>query len=136
MGLPIYGGATTQMDGVQTVIGGNAIITLDADLKDDDIKVSTDRHGHLADEPIYVILGHELIHALHITTGHFSIGQLGNAADIEKHRIEEEENTISRGYPTEADIRSENGLRRRFGNKVVDRRLGAGLPREFQEEPK
>jgi hypothetical protein len=109
-GLPLFGGATAQPSGTQTVIGGNALITLDPTLTDKSIVVQN-RAGREIAQPVYMILTHELIHALRITSGQFQIGPANDPAYIEI----EEEIAISSGYPSENDARFENYLELRYG---------------------
>ena len=111
------GGADTEeMGGGE---GGHAAaVELDPDLNDDTLKVF-DNSGAEIQEPAFITLGHELIHARHITTG---TDEYDKAAEDPKYGNKEEEETIADGDLTENDLRHEQGLPSRYGHAGEDTR--------------
>jgi hypothetical protein len=99
--------------------GGKTTVMLDADLKDDSV-VAYDATGKELAFPVFVILGHELIHAQHNAAGQ---NRGIRAANNPAYSNREEEETISTGTLTENMLRSEHGLKpERFGHGGRDTR--------------
>jgi hypothetical protein len=124
----VYGGAQAIRGGAGTLeqaggaagAGGTTIIEIDPACTDNDIKVY-DRNGAEISDPVYIFLGHEMIHARH--------NQLGRnrrnlaASDPSKYSNREEEETIATGAGiTENQLRAEHGLDARVGHGGVDKR--------------
>lgn len=122
----IYGGANAIRGGSGTLekangkagSGGTTIIQIDADLKDTDIVVN-DKAGKEISDPVFIILGHELIHAKHNDEGR---NRRNKAASSAAYSNLEEEETISTGSLTEKDLRTEHGLDIRVGHSGRDTR--------------
>ncbi|HEX3758667.1 MAG TPA: DUF4157 domain-containing protein [Kofleriaceae bacterium] len=124
----VYGGAQAIRGGAGTLeqaggsagAGGTTIIEIDPACTDNDIKVY-DQNGAEISDPVYIFLGHEMIHARH--------NQLGRnrrnlaATDPAKYSNREEEETIATGGGiTENQLRAEHGLDARVGHGGVDKR--------------
>lgn len=100
--------------------GSTTIIEIDPACTDNDVKVY-DRNGAEISDPVYIFLGHEMIHARH--------NQLGRnrrslaASDPAKYGNREEEETIATGAGiTENQLRAEHGLDARVGHAATDKR--------------
>ena len=115
----IRGGATTSgqsmsvlenLDGTSGG-GGGSIIEVDPNVSDTDIKVY-DAAGNEISDPVFIFLGHELIHAQHNQAGH----------NKNRHSVAlEEQQTISGGNGiSENDLRAEHGLTARHGHAGRD----------------
>lgn len=100
--------------------GSGTIIQIDASLQDDDVMVF-DSEGNEISLPVFVTLGHEMIHAQHNRAGRNRREQ--DATDDDYTNREEEE-TIGTGPTTENDIRGEHGLTARHGHAGRDTRPG------------
>jgi hypothetical protein len=124
----VYGGGQAYRGGAGTLqnadgsagAGGTTAIEIDPAVTDNDIKVYNAAGAEISD-PVYIFLGHEMIHARH--------NQLGRnrrnltAADATKYGNREEEETIATGAGiTENQLRSEHGLEARVGHAGVDKR--------------
>lgn len=100
--------------------GGDSTILIEAGLKDTDIQCF-DPAGKKISAPIFLILGHELIHATHNDVGHNHRERA--ATDTAAYPNAEEEETIATGAgPTENKLRAEHGLSARKGHAVTDTR--------------
>jgi hypothetical protein len=124
----VYGGAQAYRGGAGTLeqangsagAGGTTAIEVDPACTDNDIKVY-DRNGAEISDPIYIFLGHEMIHARHNQLGRNRRGLA--AADAGKYSNREEEETIATGGGiTENQLRAEHGLDARVGHGGVDKR--------------
>jgi hypothetical protein len=125
----VFGGAETNAvgglgagaPGVVTggVAGGGAdsFVDLDASVGDADVKVHDAAGNDIAD-PVYIFLGHELIHARHIAAGGVDMGAPSDAS----YGIKEEETTIATGGLNENDLRDEHGLTKRHDHGGTDTR--------------
>jgi hypothetical protein len=98
--------------------GGTTTIELDPGLRDTDVLVY-DRDGNEISLPVFVTLGHELIHASHNATGSNRRNEVPADASYGNR---EEELTISEGTVTENDLRREHGLTLRHGHQGSDTR--------------
>ncbi|HAG85149.1 MAG TPA: hypothetical protein DCL61_29370 [Cyanobacteria bacterium UBA12227] len=107
--------------------GSSCVIEIDADLQDDSIK-AYDAVGNEIDSPVFIVLGHELIHAQHITTGEVrgTVNSGGrpvlDPASDPAYGIAEEEDTIATGSLTENGLRNEHGIDERYGHDAEDKR--------------
>jgi len=100
--------------------GGDSTILIEAGLKDTDIECF-DPAGKKISAPIFLILGHELIHATHNDAGHNHREKA--ATDGAAYPNAEEEETIASGAgPTENKLRAEHGLGVRKGHALTDTR--------------
>ena len=100
--------------------GGSSTIRFDADLTDTSIMTFDSAGGEHA-APVWLILGHELIHAQHNAAGRNrrNLPAVGGAAWGNR----EEEETIATGSGlTENALRSEHGMDPRFGHGIRDTR--------------
>ncbi len=121
----IYGGANAtrgagtleNADGTAGA-GGTTMIQVDANLKDEDVMVY-DKAGKEIGLPIFITLGHELIHAKHNSEGRNRREKV--ATDAAYSNMEEEE-TIATGTLTENNLRTEHGLTLRHGHGGIDKR--------------
>jgi hypothetical protein len=95
--------------------GDDAFVNLDPNVGDDDIKVH-DAKGNEISDPVYIFLGHELIHATHIQTGEVDM------TPVAGYDIKEEQSTIATGALNENDLRDEHGLKKRYGHTGRDSR--------------
>lgn len=111
-------GAEENADGTAGA-GSSTSIRIDADLKDTDA-VAFDKDGKQIFSPVFIILGHELIHAQHNAAGRNRTSQPAVTNPAFDNR--EEEETIETGSLTENDLRSENNIPRRFGHRGRDTR--------------
>lgn len=124
----VYGGGQAIRGGSGTLensdgsagTGGTTIIEIDPAVSDSDIKVYNAAGTEISD-PVYIFLGHEMIHARH--------NQLGRnrrnlaATNAAKYSNREEEQTIATGSGvTENQLRAEHGLDARVGTSGVDKR--------------
>ena len=100
--------------------GSGTIVEMDPSLKDEDIKVY-DKGGKEISDPVFIILGHELIHAEHNRAGR---NRREQAATSGSYSNKEEEQTVATGPTTENDLRSEHGLKARHGSAGRDTRPG------------
>jgi len=100
--------------------GSGTIIQIDPSLTDDDVKVH-DAEGKNISDPVFIILGHEMIHAQHNRVGRNKRSQ---KAKSKKYTNLEEEQTVATGPTTENDLRSEHGLKARKGSGGSDTRPG------------
>lgn len=100
--------------------GGDSTILIEAGLKDTDI-VCYDPAGKKLGAPIFLILGHELIHATHNDAGrnHSEKATAGGAAYPD---LEEEETIATGAGATENKLRAEHGLGVRKGHRLTDTR--------------
>jgi hypothetical protein len=112
-------GAIEKPDGTANV-GGDSKILIEAGLKDKDIVVY-DPAGKQISSPIFLILGHELIHATHNEVGrnHREKAAVDGAA---YPNLEEEETIATGAGPTENKLRAEHGLGVRKGHRLTDTR--------------
>jgi hypothetical protein len=110
-------GAAGVVTGGKKGAGADSFVTLDASVGDGDIKVHDDAGNDISD-PVYIFLGHELIHARHIAAGEVDMGAPADAA----YGIKEEEATIATGGLSENDLRAEHGLTKRHGHGGTDTR--------------
>jgi hypothetical protein len=94
--------------------GDETTIMIDDDLTDDRVK-AFDATGHKIYTPVYLILGHELIHARHNIVGQ---NRRNQAPTEPAYGNLEEEQTISTGTLTENMLRKEHSLPLRFGHKI------------------
>jgi hypothetical protein len=94
--------------------GGGTTIRIDDDLKDDSV-LAFDKDGKEIPSPVWLILGHELIHAEHNAAGR---NQRNKAASSAAWGNAEEEATIATGTGvTENKLRAEHGMAdARFGH--------------------
>ena len=72
--------------------GADSFLDLDASVGDADVKVHDAAGNDIAD-PVYIFLGHELIHARHIAAGAVDMGAPSDAS----YGIKEEETTMATG---------------------------------------
>jgi hypothetical protein len=98
--------------------GSSTTIEIDPACTDADVKVFNGAGAEIAD-PVYIFLGHEMVHARH--------NQLGinrsNQAAADKWGNREEEETITTGAGiTENKLRAEHGLEARDGHAATDNR--------------
>jgi hypothetical protein len=115
------GGADAlEKPGGQAGSGSGTIIEIDPTLKDEDIKVN-DKDGNEISDPVFIILGHEMIHAQHNRAGRNRREQAATSGDYSN---KEEEQTVATGPTTEKDLRSEHGLKARHGSAGRDTRPG------------
>jgi hypothetical protein len=98
--------------------GGTSTIEIDADLGDDDVK-AYDAEGNEIASPVFIILGHELIHAQHNAAGR---NRRNLAASDGAYSNKEEEETIATGSLTENDLRHEHDIDERHGHAGRDTR--------------
>jgi hypothetical protein len=124
----VYGGAQAYRGGAGTLenangsagAGGTTAIEVDPACTDNDIKVYNQAGAEIAD-PVYIFLGHEMIHAQHNQQGR-NRRQLAATAPA-KYSNREEEETIATGAGiTENQLRGEHGLEARVGHGGVDKR--------------
>ncbi|WP_028065422.1 M91 family zinc metallopeptidase [Solirubrobacter soli] len=108
-------GAVENPDG-SAGAGGSTTIRIDADLKDDAV-VAFDKDGKEIPSPVWLILGHELIHAEHNAAGRNQRNKAGSSAAWGNA---EEEATIATGSGfTENKLRAEHGMTDvRFGHGI------------------
>jgi hypothetical protein len=100
--------------------GGDSTILIEAGLKDTDIQCF-DPVGTKISAPIFLILGHELLHATHNDSGHNHREKA--ATDGAAYPNAEEEETIATSAgPTENKLRAEHGLGVRKGHALTDTR--------------
>jgi hypothetical protein len=105
-------GALENADG-SAGAGGSTTIRIDADLKDDAV-VAFDKDGKEIPSPVWLILGHELIHAEHNAAGR---NKRNLAATDSAYSNREEEETIATGAGvTENALRAEHGMPDRHGH--------------------
>jgi NleD-like pathogen effector protein (putative zinc metallopeptidase) len=93
-------------------------VEMDPDLNDDTLKVF-DNSGAEIQEPAFLTLGHELIHARHLAAGK---AEWGERPDDSSYGDKEEEQTIADGDLTENDLRAEHDLPSRHGHTGEDTR--------------
>jgi hypothetical protein len=97
--------------------GDDSFVNLDPNVGDGDLKVH-DAAGNDISDPVYIFLGHELIHARHIAAGVVDTGAPVDAS----YGIKEDETTIATGRLSENDLRSEHGLTKRHDHGGSDTR--------------
>lgn len=122
----IYGGGNAIRGGSGTLentdgtagSGGTTIIQIDPGLKDSDVVVY-DKDGNEINLPVFITLGHELIHAQHNSEGR---NRRNNTASDTSYSNQEEEETIATGGLTENDLRTEHGMTLRHGHAGRDTR--------------
>ncbi|MBE9129621.1 MULTISPECIES: eCIS core domain-containing protein [unclassified Coleofasciculus] len=122
----IYGGAHAIRGGAGTLenadgtpgTGGTTTIEIDPNLGDDDVVVY-DAAGNEIPLPIFITLGHELIHAQHNAAGQ---NRRNLPASDAAYSNKEEEETIATGSLTENDLRNEHNLDERHGHAGRDTR--------------
>lgn len=117
----IYGGANAIRQTPNTLEnadgtsggGGGTIIQIDPNVSDTDIKVH-DAQGNEISDPVFIFLGHEMIHAQHNQEGH---NRRNQAATDGAYSNLEEQQTVSGGNGiSENDLRAEHGLTARHGS--------------------
>ena len=96
--------------------GTDSIIEIDPDLKDDSVIVY-DKEGNPIGAPVFLILGHELIHAENHLQGD---GQFGIPASDDAYSDAEEEAAIAGTTVSENMLRAEHGYAERFGHGSAD----------------
>ncbi|MDO5428592.1 M91 family zinc metallopeptidase, partial [Parabacteroides sp.] len=74
----------------------------------------------LCDEPLFVILGHELIHAYHMTKGEAYSNSIKPDTDPEYDNKEEEKTIATDPLFSENMIRTEHGFMPRFGHDGIE----------------
>jgi hypothetical protein len=111
------GGADTEGSGDGKSPEGCAV-EMDPDLNDDTLKVF-DNSGAEIQEPAFMTLGHELIHARHLAAGKAEWGEQPSDAS---YGDKEEEDTIAGGDLTENDLRAEHDMPSRHGHTGEDSR--------------
>jgi hypothetical protein len=111
-------GAVEKADGTSGG-GGDSTILIEAGLKDTDIQFF-DPAGKKISVPVFMIMGHELIHAAHNDAGHNRREKA--ATDRAYPNLEEEETIATGGGPTENKLLAEHGLGVRKGHALVDTR--------------
>jgi len=110
-------GAPGVLNGAAKGAGDSSFIDLDPNVGDGDVKVHDAAGNDIAD-PVYIFLGHEMIHARHIAAGEVDMGAPADAS----YDIKEEEITIATGGLTENDLRTEHGLTKRKDHSATDAR--------------
>ena len=94
--------------------GSSTIIKIDPRLNDSRCNFVVDDKGTSKDTPVFITLGHELIHAKHNSEGR-NKRKLHAPKEARKgYSNKEEFQTIQSGEITENDLRNEHGLPRRF----------------------
>ena len=83
-----------------------------------DIKVN-DARGNQISDPVFIFLGHEMIHAHHNQRGR---NRRGLAATDGAYSNREEQETVATGALNENQLRAEHGLTARHGSGGVDTR--------------
>lgn len=112
-------GSLEKADG-KAGIGSSTTVEIDPTCSDDDNKVH-DKDGNEISDPVYIFLGHELIHARHNQEGR---NRRGLAATDGKYSNREEEETIATGAGmNENELRAEHGLKARIGHSGRDQRF-------------
>lgn len=111
-------GAVEKADG-SSGGGGDSTILIEAGLKDTDIQCFAP-DGTKISAPIFLILGHELIHATHNDAGHNHREKA--ATDAAYPNLEEEQTIATGAGATENKLRAEHGLGVRKGHALVDTR--------------
>lgn len=106
-------GSVLKSDGSANT-GGTTTINIDDNLSDDKV-VAFDKDGKEIASPVFLILGHELIHAVHNAAGK---NKRNLAASASAWGNKEEEETIATGDLTENDLRAEHDLGVRFGHGI------------------
>ncbi|MGB1251676.1 MAG: M91 family zinc metallopeptidase [Candidatus Promineifilaceae bacterium] len=98
--------------------GTDSIVEIDPDLKDDSVIVF-DKDGDFMDAPVFLILGHELIHAENQMQGD---DQVAIPASDPAYTDAEEEAAIAGTTVSENMLRAEHGYAARFGHAAEDLR--------------
>ena len=98
----------------------DAIIFIDPGMGDETLTAFDEAYNEIF-QPPFVTLGHELIHALHFTTGTAATGK--DPITHPDYHDYEEEQTIASGELTENMIRGEHGFPARFGHVGKDQRF-------------
>jgi hypothetical protein len=111
------GGADTEGSGDGKSPEG-CYVEMDPDVNDDTLKVF-DNSGAEIQEPAFMTLGHELIHARHLAAGKAEWGEQPSDAS---YGDKEEEDTIAEGDLTENDLRAEHDMPSRHGHTGEDSR--------------
>jgi hypothetical protein len=111
-------GSVEKADGSANT-GGDTTILIEAGLTDTDI-VCYDPAGNRISAPIFLTLGHELIHATHNDAGRNHRERA--ATDAAYPNLEEEETIATGAGPTENKLRAEHGLGVRKGHRLTDTR--------------
>jgi RHS repeat-associated protein len=119
----IRGGAGTK-PALSSLPRAGAVILFNAKIQEGDEQVFN-MNGHRVNQPLYIILGHELIHALHIITGTVE-AKKSSSPDFTGDQSGEEEQTVSTGRPSENLLRHAAGLPARLGNNGYDLRKDIG----------
>ncbi len=102
-----------EKDGAKTGVATPSTIELEPGLTDDSVKAK-DKDGKPLASPVFIVLGHELVHATHNAAGKNKSNQ---KASDGAYRNKEEEQTISTGSGvTENKIRAEHGGKLRYGH--------------------
>lgn|GEM_PF-1562338 len=104
-------GSLANADGTANT-GGTTTIQIDDNLTDDKV-VAFDKAGKEIASPVFIILGHELIHARHNQAG---LNQRNSKPKDAAFGNREEEMTIADGDLTENGLRSEHGIELRHGH--------------------
>lgn len=107
----IGNGALQNPDGTANVGAGTSIY-LDDNLTDDKV-LAFDEHGNDLASPVFIILGHELIHATHNAAG---VNQTMSAATVAGYSNMEEQATVTGPGLSENRLRSEHNLGVRHGS--------------------
>ncbi|MEO0351177.1 MAG: DUF4157 domain-containing protein [Cyanobacteria bacterium P01_A01_bin.15] len=106
-------------DGTSSV-GGSSFLEIDDDLRDHHTLVK-DANGNYISSPVFLGIGHELIHAQHNATGR---NRREFPASYDSYPNREEFETVEGGAITENDLRVEHGFStRRHGHSGRDRRF-------------
>ncbi|WP_428261228.1 M91 family zinc metallopeptidase [Haliangium sp.] len=116
----IYGGANAIRGSAATLEqadgssggGGTTIIQIDPNCSDTDIKVY-DAGGNEIADPVYIFLGHEMIHARHNQAGR---NRRNLAATDPAYSNREEQETVEGAGISENALRREHGLTERHGS--------------------
>ncbi len=98
--------------------GGTTTIRFDDDFDDKRVEVF-DKDGKQIPEPLFIALGHELIHAKHNAAGRNKRAQ---ASTDPAYPNREEQDTIEGSGLSESTLRAEHGLPGRHGHALKDMR--------------
>ncbi len=97
-----------------------AVVLIDPGMNDQTL-ICFDQEYNEVFQPPFITLGHELIHALHFTTG-TAADEQAEISHPDYHNYEEEQ-TIASGDPTENMLRVEHNFTPRFGHNGKDQRF-------------
>lgn len=115
-------GALQQADG-RSGGGSASTIHVDPNFSEDDITVCNESFEPTSD-PLYIVLGHELIHARHNQLGTNRQGERA-VSRVGYPNLEEEQTIATGAGATENKLRAEHGLEARLGIFGDDRRFPA-----------